>query len=139
MGDIGAVNKGFIKNVNTGAIKEFLLNPTSFTDEVTINFSEIDAGGSPGYKHQYIGRTNRAIELRLYLQSRDPSKVEDFKNFLESFIPVTRFKAPPLALFCFGTYIKKCMVLSVRREWSRFNSELRVTEMSIQLSLKEVA
>jgi len=40
-------------------------------------------------------------------------------------------------LFCFGTYIKKCMLLSLRREWTDFNDKLQVTEMSLKLTLKE--
>lgn len=134
----GAIKKGFIKNVTTGTVKNFLFNPSSFSDDISVSFSEIGSGGGAKRKHQYIGGDNRKIDFELFLRSKDPAKVEDFKNYLEDFLPHKRFDSPPLMLFCFGTYIKKCMVLNVKRKWADFNKDLRVTEMVIKLSLKEV-
>jgi hypothetical protein len=133
----GASKKGFIKNMSNGTIKNFLFNPSTISDEIAMNFKELGGGGA-NKKYQYVGRDNRTIDLELFLKSKDPSQIEDFKNFLEGFIPFTRFKAPPLMLFCFGTYIKKCMVLNIKRNWTEFDEQLKVTEMKVTLALKEV-
>ena len=134
----GATNKGFIKNVKTGEIQNFLFNPSNFSDDISVTFNELGSGGAVKNKHQFITGSNRVIDLNLFLRSKDSSKIEEFKNFLEDFLPITRFVSPPQLLFCFGTYIKKCMLLDLKRDWTDFNQELQVTEMSIKLSLKEV-
>ena len=136
----GASTKGFIKNLNSGAVREFLFNPTGFSDEVAINFSEITSGGARK-SHQYTGRENREVKVEIYLKSDSEEtfkRVHQFKNFIEDFIPNARFIAPPLMLFCYGEYIKKCMVTNISREWLEFNKDLMVTELVISLTLKEV-
>ncbi len=133
-----AVSKGFIKNTKTGEIRNFVFNPSNFSDDISVTFNELGSGGAVRNKHQFITGSNRSIELNLFIRSKDSSKIEEFKNFLEDFLPLTRFVAPPPLLFCFGTYIKKCMLLNVKRNWNDFNEDLQVTEMSLKLSLKEV-
>lgn len=134
----GASTKGFIKNLSTGIVRKFIFNPESFSDDVTVMFSEIGNGGGAGKKYQYVGSDNRNITVELYLKG-STLKINEFKNFLEDFIPRKKFTAPPILLYCFGSYIKKCIMLSMSREWRDFNTNLEVKEIIIKLSLKEVS
>ena len=134
-----AKNKGYIKNYNTGDLREFVINPSSFSDSIGINFNEI-GGGGVNKKYQYSGRENRDIDLEIYIRSTSVSEINNFKNFLENFIPPTdnRFIPPPVMIFCIGSYIKRCIMTNLRREWTEFNEELEVNEIFLRLTLKEV-
>lgn len=135
----GAI-KAFIKNESTGKVKKFLYNPSEFSDTIEIKFSELGSVGGSYVNYQYVRGDNRQLTLDLWMRDSNTSVIKDFKAFIEDFIPsrTSRFKAPPLMTFCFGTYIKTFIVEGIARDWKDFNPNLEVTELSIKLSCREV-
>jgi hypothetical protein len=131
------VTKGFLKNLDTGVVQSFMYNPTTISDEQQINFSEL--GGAGFYKKlQYVGLENPTIPVELFMRTRYAAKIQEFLTFLEEFVPKDRFTAPPEALFCLGSYIKKVVITSISIERNEFDKDLQVIEAKVKLNLKEV-
>jgi hypothetical protein len=124
--------------MNTGKIQKFMFNPNTITDDLSVQFSEIGNSGGAGKKYQYVGTDNRAINIEFFLRGTT-DKINEFKDFLEGFVPTGKFTPPPVLMLAFGSYIKKCIMLNLHREWRDFDKNLKVREMIIKLSLKEVS
>lgn len=138
----GARTKGYIKNMKTGEIRQFMYNPTSFGTERSVEFNEMSAPGSSYPKFQYVSGQVRGIELMLFLHG-EGSKVVTNIDFLNNLLPEEnssgRFNKPPVVLFAFGSFIKKCIVESVSVSYEEFHADLKPRIAVVGLSLKVVA
>lgn len=136
----GARTKGYIKNLATGQIKSFLYNPSSFSTSRSVNIGEITAPGCSYPRFQYISGGAKTINIDLFLYGNN-DEVNSYKAFLNSFLPVESaisFKTPPMMLFAFGSYMKKCVLEGFDEEYVSFHDDLRPKQMTIKLTLKVV-
>lgn len=137
-----AKTKGYLKNTDTGKVVNFIYNPNSFSDNTGVTFSEISAPGSSYPKYTYVGGQVRSIALDIYLHDHSGKKLDEFKNFLEDFMPVSKgmgkFSKPPSIIFAFGPYVKTCILETMNREFTDFDRDLKPVEMTISLGLKVI-
>lgn len=137
----GAKTKGYIKNLATGGIKHFKYNPTSYNTGRTVTYTEITGCGSSYPKFQYVGGSAKSISLDLFLYGFN-GEPKDMINFLNSFLPIeksgVKFVKPPLMLFAFGNYIKKCILEDFSESYLEFNEDLSPRSVQITLQLKVV-
>ena len=133
------VKKGYLKNKNTGEVKSFLYNPTGFTDDQAINFSEISSPGSSYPKFQYVNTGSRSFSLELFLANTSKSTVQEYLNFIDKFVPKgARFNKPPVLIFAMGTDVRECILTGVSRNFTDFNANLDKTRATVTLSLVEL-
>lgn len=135
---LGAKQKGYIKNKSTGEVKRFLYNPETIGDSRQINFAEISAPGSSYPKFQYVNSGARTMTLDLFLSDTKNGTARDYIKFLDKFLPKgSRFQKPPILIFAFGTDVRECIVTSMDRTFTEFDSNLNVTraEVSLQLTI----
>lgn len=131
------VQKGYIKNNNTNVVKNFMYNPSDFSDDIGVTFGELSSPGSSYPLFQYISGDARTISVNVYLNGK-ASDVADFKNFMEDFLPQSargRFNKPPVMTFAMGSYVKKCILSKYSRNFTKFDSNLEPTEMTLSLTL----
>ena len=137
-----AKTKGYLKNTKTGTVVNFIYNPTSFSDSTGVTFSELSAPGSSYPKYTYVNGQVRMITLDIYLHDHTGEKLDKFKNFLEDFLPIStgnnKFEKPPTLIFAFGPYVKTCIMETLNREFTKFDRDLKPTEMTISLGLKVI-
>lgn len=138
----GAKTKGYIKNLKTNIIKSFMYNPTSFSTSRTVSFGELTSPGISYPKFQYIAGQVRTISIQIFLNG-EPSSVVDYVGYYEGLLPSEKsgdvYNAPPVILFAFGSFIKKCLVESVNTEYMSFTDTLQPKTVIITLSMKVVA
>lgn len=136
---VGATVKGYIKNKTTGEVKNFLFNPSDFSDSRSVNFSEISAPGSSYPKFQYVSAGARSFSLVLYLVDTAKGSVQDYLTFLEGFLPKgNRFNKPPILIFAMGTDVRECLLQTLDRSFSDFDANLNKKEATVTLSLVEL-
>lgn len=136
---VGATVKGYIKNKTTGEVKNFLFNPSDFSDSRSVNFSEISAPGSSYPKFQYVSAGARSFSLVLYLVDTAKGSVQDYLTFLEGFLPKgDRFNKPPILIFAMGTDVRECLLQTLDRSFSDFDANLNKKEATVTLSLVEL-
>lgn len=135
----GAKVKGYIKNKSTGEVKRFLFNPSDFSDSRSVNFSEISAPGSSYPKFQYVSTGARTFSLTLYLANTTKGTVADYLAFLEKFLPTgSRFSKPPILIFAMGTDVRECLLQTLDRSFTDFDTNLNKKEATVSLSLVEI-
>ena len=138
----GASTKGYIKNLDSGAIHPFMFNPTSFSDKHGVAFSEIKSAGSPYPKYQYVGGVSKSVSVELFLYDKYKNGVKKEIAFLNDFLPVakngTRYKRPPLLMFAFGWYVKTCIMDDISVDYKEFDRYLNPTMATVKLSLRMV-
>lgn len=137
----GARTKGYLKNLSTGELRQFLYNPSSFTTSRGTNFSELTAPGMSYPKYQYVSGEAKTIDFQLFLYSNTGAVTNEIK-FLERLMPDedsdARFSPPPQILFAFGAFTKKCILEDLRLEYIEFLENLAPRIAVASLSLKVV-
>lgn len=132
----GALKKGYLKNKSTGEVKAFLYNPSQFSDSRSVNFSEINAPGSSYPRYQYVNTGARTIPLELFLANTSKGTVKSFLDFLEKFLPKgSKFQKPPIMVVAMGTDVRECILTSLDRTFSDFDTNLNVTQAVVTLQL----
>ena len=136
---VGAKNKGYIKNKNTGEVKKFLYNPSGISDSRAVTFSEINAPGSSYPKFQYVNTGARTFTLELFLSDSPLGTTREYLTFLEKFLPTgNRFNKPPIMVIALGSDVRECIVTQLDRSLTDFDTELNVTRASVSMSLVQL-
>lgn len=137
----GAKKKGYIKNLKTGEVKYFMLNPTSFTESVTANYNTINGIGGAYPVMEFSNGSANTIPLEIYLNGTH-SEVKTWVKWLKVFMPSkskkTAFAPPPKLKFSLGTYSANCVMTSFSVKYSEFDTSLRPTEATVSVNLTEV-
>lgn len=133
---VGAKKKGYIKNKTTGEVKNFLYNPSGFSDSRAVTFSEISSPGSSYPKYQYVKSGARTMTLDLFLSKTKKGTVSDYLKFLEKFLPTgAKFQKPPIMIVALGSDVRECILTQLDREFTDFDTELNPTMVTVSLSL----
>ena len=132
---MASVTKGWIMNLSTGLKKSFQFNPTTLDYSRGATYSEISAPGMSYPNLQYV-------KLFFY-DNPNTGVIKSFINFLESLhLPpeynVKGYKKPPELLFCYGYFIKKCVLEDMSVSIERFNRKGNPIQATITLQLRQV-
>lgn len=137
----GARQKGYIMNTDNGTVTPFLFNPSKYRVDRSFRYSEFTAPGVSYPKFQFVSGGAKEISVELYLYGVN-GEPKQFINYLNDFYPLERsgvmFKKPPVMLFAFGSYIKKCIVTGFKEEYTSFLPNLAPKEVIVNLTLKVV-
>lgn len=137
---IGAKTKGWIKNNDTGAKIPFQFNPSGLEYSRGVTYAEISAPGMPYPETQFVGGQARSFPVTLFFYDNpNTGLIRRYITFLEGFLTpetnVSGYRKPPEMTFCFGYFIRKCVLesLSVNIEMMDDNGEPVQAVLNLQL------
>lgn len=139
-------------NLDTGEDREALMNPTAFTESVSVNYNK---QAIPGLSHpvtQYASTDSRKVtglELNfdrvLMGSSEGSAPVDEWTRFLRSLtVPPGNTQGvngtqPAVCLFVWPNVLTmRCVVTSLELRYSLFTSDLTASAFSAVVSLEEV-
>ena len=140
----GAKTKGWIKNNDTGELKEFQFNPEKHSYSRGGTFSEISSPGLCYPLTQWVKGNIREFPVSLYLFDAPEftNLIPEFTNFIGRFLTpetnIPNYTRPPSMTFCFGTWIRKCVLTNLDITWERTDNEGRPIEANLTLTLRQV-
>lgn len=142
-----AKTKGYIKNIETNEMREFQFNPTDFTYTQGATFNEVSSPFSPYPLISYGAGISSTIPITLNMYgSPTINEIESFIRFVESFLPqkntgafVERIPKPKLMLFCYGSFIKRCVLTNFTYIHVRYNEDGVPIETVLSFNLLEVS
>lgn len=135
------VSKGCLQVMNSSGKPVnsiwFQFNPTDFTDAYTLRFERMSSPGLAEPDYQYVGGEGHEIQLELFIDgTTDENFVKNFILKLEQFIPTSIDDGvPPLGLFAFGGFQKKCIINGMRINYTVFDSRLNPRRATISIPL----
>ena len=140
----GARTKGWIKNNVTGELKNFQFNPEKHSYGRGSSFSEVSSPGLPYPLTQWVKGNLREFSVELYLHDApvQTGTILDFTNFIGRFLPpetnVKGYKKPPSMTFCFGIWIRQCVLTNLDITWERTDDAGRPIEARFNMTLRQV-
>lgn len=142
-----AKTKGYIKNIETGETKKFQFNPTTFSYTQGATFNQITSPLSPYPLITYAYGDSSTIPITLNMYGAESlNEIEDFIRFIESFLPqrdtsafIERTPKPKMMLFCYGTFIKKCVLVNFTYTHIRYSEEGVPIETVLNFNILEVS
>lgn len=140
---VGAKTKAWIENTITKERKPFQFNPTTLDYARGATYTEISAPGMSYPNFQYVKGNARDFSVSLFIKD-DPytGKSDDYRKFLENFLPpeynLDGYTKPPELVFCYGYFIRRCVLIDFSVSDTMFDSYLRPTESTFNLQLRQV-
>lgn len=140
---VGAKTKGWIKNNVSGAKLSFQFNPTSLSHNRGAVYVDISAPGMAYPNTQFVKGGLRNFPVTLYVYDKPYSGlVNNHINFLESFLPpetnTSDYSKPPDMTFCYGYFIKKCVLENLDTLIEEIDSNGRPLVATFNLQLRQV-
>lgn len=140
----GAMIKGIIMNMSTGSFKTFQFNPNNISYGREAVYAEIGSPGMSYPRHQYVSGRAREFSVTLFMYDHPYSgKIDSFRAFLEDFLPpeynTRTFIKPPQMLFFYGTFLKKCVLVSLNSHMDRHNKYGLPIQARFDLTLRQVS
>ena len=141
---VGARIKGYIKNLDTGRIMKFQYNPETFEYSRGATYAELVAPGMSYPDTQYVHGNSRSFPIELFLYDKPSTGViEKQKEFIEALLPpesnISNYTKPPMALFAYGNFIKKCVVEDFVVKIEEYDSWGTPTMARFTLTLRQVS
>ena len=139
----GAKTKGYIKNLDTGKVMKFQYNPETFEYSRGVTYAEIIAPGMAYPDTQYVHGNARAFSVELFLFDKPCTGViSNYESFIGGFLtPETNsanYKKPPEMLFCYGSFIKRCVLEELGVSVEEYDENGKATVARFTLSLRQV-
>jgi hypothetical protein len=120
----------------------FQYNPTEFSDSMGYEMVEIISPGAPRPNVQYVSVKARTVTLTVFLDALEASRhnvtLDDWKNFLDSFIPSEKTLKPSKIILSYGTYYKSGFLVGLERKFTMFDEELNPVRMEATLTIKVI-
>lgn len=140
---VGARIKGYIKNLNTNRIMRFQYNPETFEYSRGATYVELIAPGMSYPTTQYVHGNSRSFPIELFLYDKPSTGVINRqKSFFEGLLPPEtnniNYTKPPMALFVYGNFIKKCVLEEFNVLIEEYDSWGRPTIARFTLTLRQV-
>lgn len=135
--------KGWMRNNSTGELKPFQYNPTTLNYSRSATYTELASPGMAYPNTQFVRGDQRSFPVELFMYNNPcTGYIEDFIRFLEGFLPpevnTPFFKKPPVMTFCYGYFVRKCVVESMDVTIELSNRLGKPTQARITLQLKQV-
>lgn len=140
---IGAKTKGWIRNNETGEKKSFQFNPTYLSYSRDASYSEISAPGMSYPDVQFVKGNSRSFPVTLFFYDNpNTGVIKNYIKFLEGFLTPeyneVGYTKPPEMTFCFGYFIRKCVLESLDVSIELLNDEGEPVQATITISLRQV-
>ena len=141
--NVGATTKGWIKNNETQEKKSFQFNPTTFGYSRGATYIEISAPGMPYPDTQFVRGNSRSFSVPLFFYDNPNTGViteytEFFNGFLPPEINKDEYTQPPIMTFCFGSFIRKCVLEDLSISIELMDENCEPTQATITLQLRQV-
>ena len=141
--EVSAKTKGWIKNNDTGVIKPFQFNPTTLEYSRGASYADISAPGMPYPDTQFIKGNARSFSVPLFFfDNPSTGVIEDYISFFGDFLPPETYDKgytrPPEMTFCYGYFIRKCVLEDLSIVIERMDSTGSPTQAVITLQLRQV-
>ena len=141
-----AKTKGYIKIEDgemKGQVKKFQFNPERFGHGRSAGYSEAAAPGMAYPITQWVKGGARLFGIDLFFWDKPHEGViEDFWGFVENLLPpdenAPTFERPPVFLFVYGGFIKRCVMEQAGIEVEEYDVCGNMTQARISLSCRQV-
>ena len=138
----GAKQKGWIKNLVTGELINFQFNPDRFSYNRDATYNDIIAPGMQYPLTQFAHGNSRTFPLELLCFDNTGKGgmhlkyVYFFGDLLPPEINNNQYKKPPDFLFCYGYFIRRCVLAGLNIEivqWGPGLSYVRQSKFTLQV------
>lgn len=140
---VGAKTKGWIKNNDTGMKMSFQFNPTNLSYSRGVSYTDISAPGMSYPDTQFISGNARSFPVTLFFYDNpNTGLIKKYMNFIGGFLtPETNVKGytkPPTMTFCFGYFIRKCVLEDLNIDIEVMNESGEPIQATFTLQLRQV-
>lgn len=137
------VTKGWIKNNVTGSKMSFQYNPSNFVYSRGVTYTDISAPGMQYPNTQFVKGNARSFPITLFFYDNpNTGVIRKYMNFLGGFLtPETNssgYTKPPDMTFCYGYFIRKCVLEDLAINIERVDSNGEPIQASFTLQLRQV-
>ena len=137
------MQKGWIKNNDTKEKKSFQYNPTTLEYSRGASYADISAPGMPYPDTQFIKGNARSFSVPLFLNDNpNTGLIKSYIDFIDSFLPPetneSGYTQPPVMTFCFGYFIRKCVLEDFGVVIELMNPEGEPIQATLTLQLRQV-
>ena len=137
------VVKGWIKNNNTGKKMPFQYNPTTLSYSRGVSYTDISAPGMPYPNTQYVKGNARSFSIPLFFYDNpNTGVIKKYINFLGGFLTpetnVSGYVKPPVMIFCYGYFIRKCVLEDLAIDIERIDKNGEPIQATFTLQLRQV-
>lgn len=135
--------KGWIKNNESGDKMSFQYNPTVLSYSRGVTYADISAPGMPYPLTQYVKGNVRTFPVDLFFyDSPNTGAIKKHIKFFEGLVPPednsVKFTRPPTVTFCYGYFIRKCVVENLTINIDQTDSSGEPIQALISLQLRQV-
>jgi hypothetical protein len=137
-----------ITNIRTGDFVEAQFNPSTFQEDISVNYARPAVLGLSHQPMQYLGTGNMAIPFELFFLSRDVETHDNLKvakNFLHSLCyPPAGAETivagqPPRALVAWPNVVSlTCKIIQLSVRLTRFNIRNEPVQMTARCKFEEM-
>lgn len=142
---VGAKTKGFIENLTTLQTMKFQFNPEAFQYSRGATYSEIVSPGMSYPSLQYVHGNARSFSVELFFFDKPcTGLIDTYREFFEELLPPEDnppdFKKPPKMFFCYGYFLKVCVLEELSVVDEEFDDKSGKPVMSrMTLTLRQVS
>lgn len=140
----GARVKGLVMNMDTNVPYVFQFNPTTLEYGRSAEYVDISAPGSSYPVAQFVKGNAREFEVELFLYDHIyAGTIDSAEAYFSKFLPkednLNRYSKPPIMLFMYGTFIRKCILVEMILTKERHNDFGLPTQARLRLRLRQVS
>lgn len=140
---VGAKTKGYIKNLSTGKSMNFQFNPENFEYSRGTTYSDIVAPGMSYPDTQFVHGNLRSFPVELFFFDKPyTGLITNYMNFIGGFLTPennpSNYSCPPEMLFCYGYFIRRCVLEDLNIKIEEFNERGYPTMARFTLTLRQV-
>lgn len=135
--------KGWMLNNDKGTKMSFQFNPTNLEYSRGVSYVDISAPGMAYPNTQFVRGNARSFSVSLFFYD-NPSTglINKYTNFIGAFLtPETNVKGytkPPVMTFCYGYFIRKCVLEDLNINVERFDERGNAIQAVFTLQLRQV-
>ena len=140
---VSAKTKGWIKNNDTGEKMSFQFNPTTLSYSRGATYADISAPGIAYPDTQFVKGNVSSFPVTLFFYDNpNTGVIQKYLEFLGGFITpeenASDYTHPPTMTFCFGYFIRKCVLEDLSVDIELFDDNGEPTQAIVNLQLRQV-
>lgn len=136
--------KAWLVNNNTKERLTLKYNPEGFKRGRSADYQEINSAGNP-YPVLFYSKGNAVtFPLQFIMHDKPCSGLykeyeEFFNSLMPSEDPFSSYERPPTITFCFGSFLRKVVLVSWEAEIEEMDSDLNPVNARFSLELRQVS
>ena len=140
---VSAKTKGWMKNNDTGEKMSFQFNPTNLSYSRGVSYADISAPGMAYPDTQFVKGEARSFPVTLFFYDNpNTGVIKKYIQFIGGFLTPesneSGYTQPPLMTFCFGYFIRKCVLENLDVNIELFDENGEPTQATLTLQLRQV-